>query len=288
MRVRSAMVVIVLVASCTSVEPSSEPSASITFGDAEIGGYRLDYECLGAGATTIVLEAGYDTGGTSAFSVIIPRLADIARVCTYDRAGTGSSDDRPPAEARGLTSLDQARELHALLAAAGLGPPYVLVAHSYGGFVSRLFAATYRDEVQALVLIESSHEDEVPAYRRYYGDDPEGDRIDGGDPLDMGATTRALRGAARDLGAIPVIVIRAQTYEDVLSETLWRRTQADLATLSTDGMEIEALHSGHLVQDDNPTVVVAAVRAAVRAVTSGEALVPCEQVIDGVEARCLH
>ena len=71
--------------------------------------------------------------------------------------------------------------------------PIVLVAHSYGGFVSRLFADAYLDETAGLVLIESSHEDEIEPYREFYGDRPEGDWVDGGDLLDIDATEAALR-----------------------------------------------------------------------------------------------
>ncbi|MGH2596997.1 MAG: alpha/beta fold hydrolase [Actinomycetota bacterium] len=49
------------------------------------------------------------------------------------------------------------------------------MAHSYGGFIARLFAATYTQLTAGLVLIDSSHEDGIEPYRRYYGDSPEGD-----------------------------------------------------------------------------------------------------------------
>jgi pimeloyl-ACP methyl ester carboxylesterase len=84
-----------------------------------------------------------------------------------------------------VTSLLQAHELHDLLEGAGISPPYVVVAHSYGGFVGRLFAATYLGETSGLVLIDSSHEDEIGRYRRYYGNAPEGDWVDGGDLIDI-------------------------------------------------------------------------------------------------------
>lgn len=284
-----AIVVLATVAACTQASSSSSesPLPLNVFDKVEIGGYRLAYQCVGTGSPTIIAEAGYDTGGTSAFAGVLEPLAQVSRVCTYDRAGTGNSDDRPRADAKGLTGEDQAHELHALLQAASIDPPYVVVAHSYGGFVSRLFAATYPDETQALVLIESSHEDEIVPYRHYYGNDPEGDWVDGGDLLDIDATAAELRSSARDFSSMPLIVIRAETYEDVLSVSLWRRTQADLATLSTDGIEIEALHSGHFVQDDNPDMVVGAVRAAVTAARDGAPLAACAEIIAGLDARCL-
>jgi pimeloyl-ACP methyl ester carboxylesterase len=186
-----------------------------------------------------------------------------------------------------LTSADQARELHALLAAADLQPPYVLVAHSYGGFVARLFADAFPQQTTALVLIESSHEDEIDPYRDHYGDDPAGDWIDGGDRLDMRATEAALR-EARDYGAMPVVVIRAERYEDVLDERLWRSTQADLATLSRNSLFVVANGSGHFVMepDGNPAVIVAAVGAAVEAARSGGPLPDCAALTSQLDASC--
>ena len=86
-------------------------------------------------------------------------MSGISRVCTYDRAGTGTSDHRPTG--LHVTSLFEAKELQALLEGAAISPPYVLVAHSYGGFIARLFAAHYPQETAGLVLIDSSHEDEI-------------------------------------------------------------------------------------------------------------------------------
>jgi alpha/beta hydrolase family protein len=254
----------------------------------DIGGYSVDYQCLGTGSPTIILEAGYDSGGTSSFGEVWHRLAHVSRVCTYDRAGTGTSDPRSSAAAQDLTSETQAEELHTLLGAADIAPPYVVVAHSYGGFVARLFTATYPDEVEGLVLLESSHEDEIVPYRRHFKKDPAGDWVDGGDPIDISATARLLRTTARDSGSLPLVVIRAQYYDDVLSPALWRRTQADLATLSTDGIEIEALGSHHFVQHDDPLAVVAAVGAVVDAARAGAPLSPCAKIVAGVRARCLR
>lgn len=290
----TAVIAAPLVAGCSSasgshgnrVSPSDQDPSPSAFAKVRVDGAQMAYECHGVGSPTIIAEAGYDTGGTTAFAGLLEALSAVSRVCTYDRFGTGNSDLRPAALTEGLTSDDQARELHDLLDTARIEPPYVVVAHSYGGIVARLFAADFPAEVQGLVLIESSHEDEVAAYRRYYGDDPEGDWVDGGDLLDMRAATDLLRSRARDYGDLPLVVIRAETYEDVLSEGLWGRTQADLATLSTDGMLIEALDAGHFVIDENPDVVVAATDAVVGAARTGDPLPPCGEVIAGVDARC--
>jgi pimeloyl-ACP methyl ester carboxylesterase len=294
MRMRTVVLTAVAAASivataCTGASSSSASaspaSAPLTFDKVDVGGYRLAYECVGEGTPTIIAEAGYNTGGTTAFTGVLQDLAATTRVCTYDRAGTGNSDDRP--KTPGLTSEDQADELQTMLTAARIQPPYVLLAHSYGGFVGRLFAADHRDEVAGMILIESSHEDEIAPYRQYYGS-PDGDWIDGGSLLDIAATGRALRMRARDFGAIPLLVIRAERYDDVLSPALWRRTQADLATLSSDSIEVEALGSGHFVMDDNPPVVVTAADAVVEAVRAGDGLASCAEIFGAVGARCLQ
>jgi hypothetical protein len=261
----------------------SVSSAAPTYGRADVGGYELTWTCRGNGSPTIVAEAGYDASGIGAFSALMEPLSEISRVCTYDRAGTGTSDRRP--DRLHVTSLLEAHELHALLEAAAIAPPYVVVAHSYGGFIARLFAAVYPSETAGLVLIESSHEDEIGPYRRYYGNSPKGDWVDGGDLIDIDATRRALRSIARDYGDMPLAVIKAGRYEDVLTEPLWNRTQADLATLSSNAVLIQA-RGGHFVMDDDPRVLLAAVRAVVASARSGEVLPRCGNVVSGTDGRC--
>ena len=64
--------------------------------------------------------------------------------------------------------------------------------------------------------------------------------MDGGDLIDIDATRRELRATARDYGAMPLAVVMAGTYEDVLTVALWDRTQADLATLSSNSVFVQA------------------------------------------------
>ena len=191
----------------SSNSTSQPPPEALRSGRVDVGGYELDWMCRGVGSPTIVAEAGYDSAGTSTYFDMMESLSEISQVCTYDRAGTGTSDHRPGS--LHVTSMLEAEELHRLLEGAGIDPPYVVVGHSYGGFVSRLFAAKYPGETAGLVLIDSSHEDEIEPYRRYYGDSPEGDWVDGGDLVDIDATARALRRIARDFGHLPLAVIKA-------------------------------------------------------------------------------
>jgi pimeloyl-ACP methyl ester carboxylesterase len=101
-----------------------------------------------------VLEAGGASWSLD-WTPVQERLAAITRVCSYDRAGFGWSDEgHGPRHAQAL-----ADELHAALTAAGLPGPYLLVGASFGGHVVRLFAAAHPDEVAAVVLLDARHED---------------------------------------------------------------------------------------------------------------------------------
>ena len=275
-------VLLVALTGCGSGSAPAIPSPSTLDTKVDIGGYSLALSCRGAGSPTILLEAGYDSSGLDTWADLMDPLSHDSRVCTYDRAGTGVSDPRPKGT---ITSMTEADELDRLLRTAGIDGPFVVVAHSYGGFVGRLFAAAYPGQTAGLVLIDSSHEDEIEPYRRYYGDDPEGNWVDGGNRIDIDATAHALRTTARDYGDLPLGVIQAGEYEDVLSVPLWNRTQADLATLSTDAVHVQAT-GGHFVMNDDPQVILAVVRAVVEAARSGQPLPACPQVVAGTDATC--
>jgi pimeloyl-ACP methyl ester carboxylesterase len=109
----------------------------------------------GEGTSTAVFESGMGASCLS-WTLVQPQVAQFTRAVSYDRAGHGWSD--PAREPR--TAQQIAEELHALLQAAGVPGPYVLVGHSFGGYVIRAFAQTYRREVVGMVLVDSIHPDE--------------------------------------------------------------------------------------------------------------------------------
>src|SRR5256885_2868437 len=121
----------------------------------DVGGFKMHIHCTGQGSPTVILESGLGDTYVS-WHKVQPQIAKFARVCSYDRAGLGFSD--PSSQPR--TSKVMAEELHALLTAANVAPPYVLVGHSMGGFNVRLFASLYRSEVVGIVLADSSHPDQ--------------------------------------------------------------------------------------------------------------------------------
>jgi pimeloyl-ACP methyl ester carboxylesterase len=122
----------------------------------EVGGHFLHLNCMGKGRPIVVLESG--AGGMSTgWAWIQPELAKVTRVCAYDRAGHGWSDSwEGPADAENTV-----KQLHAALAGAGEVGPLVLVGHSLGGLFVRAYAERYPEEVAGLVLLDSSHPDQM-------------------------------------------------------------------------------------------------------------------------------
>jgi pimeloyl-ACP methyl ester carboxylesterase len=118
----------------------------------DVDGYRLHIVCAGEGSPPVVICPAL--GAVAAeWQDVQRRISRETGVCVYDRAGLGYSD-----VARGRrTTVRMAEELHALLHAADVEPPYVLAGHSIGGFVVRAFVKMYPDEVAGLALIDSSH-----------------------------------------------------------------------------------------------------------------------------------
>src|SRR3982074_1044588 len=119
-----------------SVPPFPAPGRLI-----DLGGWGLPRNCSGQanpGRAAVILEAGAGDFSVD-WSLVQPLVAPFARVCSYDRAGAGWSDLGP----RPRTMRQQVWELHALIEKAGEKPPFVLVGHSYGGWLVRLFARTY-------------------------------------------------------------------------------------------------------------------------------------------------
>jgi len=118
-------------------------------------GRRLNLYCLGEGSPAVVFDAGLgDT--TAKWALVQPAIAEHTRTCSYDRAGLGFSD---PAERPG-TSASSADDLHRLLRAAHVAPPYIMVGHSLGGMNVRLYADQHLSEVAGMVLVDPSHEDQ--------------------------------------------------------------------------------------------------------------------------------
>ncbi len=121
----------------------------------EVDGSKMHIDCTGDGSPAVILDSGLGDTYLS-WRKVQPEIAEFTRVCSYDRAGLGYSDS----VAGPRTSKVIAEQLHALLQAASIAPPYVLVGHSMGGYDVRLYASLYRNEVAGMVLVDASHPDQ--------------------------------------------------------------------------------------------------------------------------------
>ena len=99
----------------------------------DIGGRSLNLNCSGNGSPAVILEAGANAGGYG-WVLVPPGIAEVTRVCWYDRAGEGWSD--PPSTPR--TSATVVNDLHEVLRKDGIPPPYILVGASIGGSYVRV------------------------------------------------------------------------------------------------------------------------------------------------------
>lgn len=122
----------------------------------DIGGFRLHLFCTGQplNSPTVILLHGLNDSSLD-WGLVQPEVARFGRVCSFDRAGAGWSDPGPGP--RG--PLTAAREMHSLLRDAKVTGPYLLVAHSWGGLIARVYAVEYPREVAGMVLVDPTHED---------------------------------------------------------------------------------------------------------------------------------
>jgi pimeloyl-ACP methyl ester carboxylesterase len=118
-------------------------------------GRMMNIRCRGSGSPAVIFDAGLGDD-TISWALVQPSIARTTRACAYDRAGLGFSDGHPAPS----TAANNAEDLHALLKAAWVEPPYILVGHSAGGMYVRVFADRHSEEVAGMVLVESSHENQ--------------------------------------------------------------------------------------------------------------------------------
>lgn len=257
-----------------------------------VGGQRMYLECRGQrkneNAPTVVLDAGLGDSSL-VWTRVMPELASMARVCSYDRAGYGASDAAAPPR----TSAVIVEQLRQLLLNAGIEPPYLLVGHSFGGWNMQLFAASYPDAVAGLVLVDSSQVGEIDRYEQELGiriapagntylaiqpyippDLPPEEaayaRTLVHDPITLRTVYYEWRGfraserqvaQALPLPNVPIVVMsRGRTRGDTnsrkdLQERLWRRLQEEFVAAHPGAIHLVAHRSGHYIQLAQPTLV---------------------------------
>src|SRR6266481_9658654 len=112
----------------------------------DVGGYRVHLYCTGAGSPTVVIVGA---GFSFDWGLVQPGAASVTQVCSYDHSGIAWSDDGPTDSCALRVS-----EIHEALKNVGIKGPYVLVGHSLGALVARLYAGKYPDDVAGVVFVD--------------------------------------------------------------------------------------------------------------------------------------
>ena len=255
----------------TTASATSEPRPTASF-DQLVGveGARVHVRCVGHGDTTVLLIAGFG-GDTTNWVNVEPAIATRARVCSYDRPGTGTSD---PATMT-TTFTTEATDFHNVLKTIGEPGPYVVVGHSFGGAQAIAFASLFADDVTGIVLIDASPTT-WPAAACSVADDgsdmaammrasctgaflPTGNS----ERIDVAAAFAEVAEIA-PFGSLPMAVITA-TDRDLADMTapevahlteVWNQGQQDWMALSTASHLVSVDHTGHHIEIDQPGVVI--------------------------------
>lgn len=237
----------------------------------DIGGRTLEVLRVGSGGPSVVFEAGITD--LRLWSPVQTRIAAFASTLSYSHAGIGASDREPGPRAPARVVQD----LHELLGRSGLAPPYVLVGHSMGGLYARLYAMTYPADVAGLVLVDGAHERQVREFAkldssflklretslRSLESGPRGEMEGLGPVLSAGSL-----GVATKLPDVPMVVLTSTRSTPPTipgAGAVWRDLHTELFRSTTYGMHIITSKSGHLIQRDEPDLVVNAVHWVIEA-----------------------
>jgi pimeloyl-ACP methyl ester carboxylesterase len=234
----------------------------------EVSARKIFLNCTGnSPGPTVILEAG--TGDSSEVWIAMQKQVEqFAHVCSYDRLGLGKSDKPVVAH----TADEIVGDLHQLLQAARIPPPYVMVGHSIGGIYVRKYAARYHTEVKGLVLLDSAHEEQ---FARVSQVSPQwAQRIRDRFPENEQRAQGFLPGNERLEWHFngPLVVIEhgqmpPSAASDPMakqSEVVFHLLQKDLAGRSKYGQLLEAKKSGHYIQRDEPELVIQSIKDVVR------------------------
>ncbi len=244
----------------------------------DLGGRSMYLSCSGSAGPTVIL----DGGTTLDWGPIQTEVGAFARACSYDKPNAEWGRSDPVAGRR--TATHAVGDLAALLDAADVPGPYVLVGHSRSGLFAQLFAIEHPADVAGLVLVDSQHhaqgEREAELVRRFLDDRDSAANEPGQeaalvDPLGFDdhqsfAEVKAAL-ADRPFPQIPLVVITHTVPSDfgvspemaAAVEAMWQELQTDLTRLSPHSSQVMAEGASHEIPAERPDIVVEAIRTVI-------------------------
>lgn len=282
--------------------------ASCSGGDGlvDIGTHSLHMDRAGEGSPTVVVDVGIG-GRFEEWALIQERVSQSTTMVLYDRAGYGRSEPGPfPRDASRA-----AKELHALLKAASIPAPYLLVGHSLGGLHMQIFANRYPDEVAGMVLLDppplgwirgESYTDllemadgmtaEWQAIADSGGDNADFFRTIASEHREMLGASGEQAAAIESFGDLPLIVIAAGVpnpmFGDIAEEyqLYWIEQSRLLAAKSSRGELVIARDSTHMLHVEAEELVVESILGMISS-EPGEAVAVQEggEVHDSLQMR---
>jgi alpha/beta hydrolase fold len=259
----------------TSTDANTAPSQAATSGGDEnpdgptkIDGDRSLYvRCTGTGSPTVIMEGG-DEDTSESYSFAEPSIAEVTRVCVYDRANLGRSGPDPGP--RGLPEL--VGDLERLLQAAQIPGPYVLVGTSGGGFITAGYAVAHPQQVAGMVFIDTGAPFQNPPSEIVDATDPNNPaNVEHRDYLRVEKDAWAAR---KRIGDIPVTIVSVKYSDAAVNESPFpserrgmRRNvenQKGWLVLSPRAKQI-VVNTGHAVEEDDPDLVIDVILDVVKA-----------------------
>ena len=244
----------------------------------DIGTHKLDVLRAGTGTPTIVFEAGLGDDGLDDWKRVWSAAAQMSSVVVYSRSGNGRSQLGPGDH----SAHTCATELHALLTHLDLKPPYILVGRSYGGILVRLYTSLYPNEVAGMVLVDATHEQQVrrwgaidstyPAAFRAYFDSVLKTLKPGAEAAETHETMRIQAAGAvegmQPLPDMPLAVLTSMRVDPAAryvngtarGHEAWREMHDEWFHQSHNAIHIVTTKSGHAIQNQEPELVVQAIR----------------------------
>ena len=224
--------------------PAAAGGTPVVEGRFDVGGYKLYLLCEGTGSPTVVYFHGASesgNGGALNIGRVQAAVAKKRRICSYDRANLGRSDRVPgPIGGAQLT-----RDVHALLARAGVKPPYVLLGASFGGLVAYAYTVTYPNDVKGMLLLDAAFPTEatldpiLPQSERF----KHADWRTGAEKIDqLDVYQYALKHRSRQ-PAIPVVYLLATPQTWTTGEP--QDAAYDVAVLKTQAAYVHQLLTRH-------------------------------------------